>query len=265
MVQRSGYSLGELCWTDVQTPDVAAAKAFYAAVFGWRYEDLPTPDGRSYAKAFLDDDVVATVAPQPQQGDAQRPAQWNIYFATDDARSTAEEADHAGGSVQFGPEDIGDTGSMVFVEPPGGGATGVWQAGTHPGSGRHNEPGAFAWAELLTPEPQAAVGFFQQLFGHAVTEYPQDDGGTYTTLMVNGAEVAGIAPAPQEDDDEDRDGEPGSRGWQVYFGVSSVKEAVLSAVAAGAEVLVEPEFDDDGGIIATLKDPQGGVFSVLEV
>ncbi|MDQ0867098.1 VOC family protein [Arthrobacter globiformis] len=264
MVQRSGYSLGELCWADVQTPDVAAAKAFYAAVFGWRYEDLPTPDGRSYAKAFLDDDLVATVAPQPQQGGAPRPAQWNVYFAAVDARAAAEEADHAGGSVQFGPEDIGDTGTLVFVEPPGGGATGIWQAGTHPGSGRHNEPGTFAWAELITPEPQAAVGFFQQLFGHEVTEYPQDDGGTYTTLMVNGAEVAGIAPAPDEDE-EDGDGDAGSRGWQVYFGVSSVKEAVLSAVSAGAEVLVEPEFDDDGGTIATLKDPQGGVFSVLEL
>ncbi|GAB14504.1 hypothetical protein ARGLB_073_00215 [Arthrobacter globiformis NBRC 12137] len=172
MVQRSGYSLGELCWADVQTPDVAAAKAFYAAVFGWRYEDLPTPDGRSYAKAFLDDDLVATVAPQPQQGGAQRPAQWNVYFAAVDARAAAEEAEHAGGSVQFGPEAIGDTGTMVFVEPPDGGATGIWQAGTHPGSGRHNEPGAFAWAELITPEPQAAVGFFQQLFGHEVTEYP---------------------------------------------------------------------------------------------
>jgi predicted enzyme related to lactoylglutathione lyase len=79
--------------------------------------------------------------------------------------------------------------------------------------------------------------------------------------MVNGAEVAGIAPAPEDDGD----GEAGSRGWQVYFGVSSVKEAVLSAVSAGAEVLVEPEFDDDGGTIATLKDPQGGVFSVLQV
>ena len=264
MVQRSGYSLGELCWADVQTPDVAAAKAFYAAVFGWRYEDLPTPDGRSYAKAFLDDDLVATVAPQPQQGGAPRPAQWNVYFAVVDARAAAEDARHAGGTVQFGPEDIRDTGTMVFVDPPGGGATGIWQAGTHPGSGRHNEPGAFAWAELITPEPQAAVGFFQQLFGHEVTEYPQDDGGTYTTLMVNGAEVAGVAPAPEEDE-EDGDGDAASRGWQVYFGVSSVKEAVLSAVSAGAEVLVEPEFDDDGGTIATLKDPQGGVFSVLEV
>jgi hypothetical protein len=264
MVQRSGYSVGELCWADVQTPDVAAAKTFYAAVFGWRYEDFPTPDGRSYAKAFLDDDLVVTVAPQPQQGGAPRPAHWNVYFAAVDARAAAEEAPHAGGSVQFGPEDIGDTGTMVFVDPPGGGATGIWQAGTHPGSGRYNEPGAFAWAELLTPEPQAAVGFFQQLFGHEVTEYPQDDGGTYTTLMVNGTEVAGVAPVPEDDEDADG-GETGSRGWQVYFGVSSVKEAVLSAVAAGADVLVEPEFAEDGGTIATLKDPQGGVFSVLEV
>ena len=107
MVQRSGYRLGELCWADVQTPDVAAAKVFYAAVFGWCYEDLPTPDGRSYAKAFLADDLVVTVAPQPRQGNTNQPARWNVYFATDDARSTAEEADHAGGS----------TNTMVPVSP----------------------------------------------------------------------------------------------------------------------------------------------------
>ena len=27
MVQRNGYGLGELCWADVQTPDVGAAEA----------------------------------------------------------------------------------------------------------------------------------------------------------------------------------------------------------------------------------------------
>ena len=190
-----------------------------------------------------------------------------------------------GGAVEFGPEEVGDSGVMVFLHPPGGGTTGVWQAGTHAGSRRQNEPGAFAWAELLTPEPRAAVGFFQQLFGHEVTEYPQDDGGTYTTLIAGGAEVAGIAPEPLigdddegEEDAEDREEAAAEeaaasdsaevrarQGWQVYFGVSSVKEAVLAAVAAGAEVLVEPEFAEDGGTIATLKDPQGGVFSVLEV
>jgi predicted enzyme related to lactoylglutathione lyase len=275
MTGRTTFEAGEVCWTDLQTKDVQAAKSFYAAVFGWRYEDLPTPDGRSYAKAFLGDDLVTVIAPQnPQQEAAGTAAQWNIYFAAADAAAVAEEAPHAGGSVQFGPEEVADTGVMVFLAPPGGGTTGVWQPGTHTGAARYNEPGALAWAELLTPEPRAAVAFFQQLFGHEVTEYPQDDGGTYTTLMVHSAEVAGIAPLP-EDYDGDSDGgadaqdQAAQAGWQVYFGVSSVADAVAAAVAAGAVVLIEPEGDgsddEEAGSVATLTDPQGGVFSLLEV
>ena len=68
MNMRTGFTEGEICWTDLQTSDVPAAKAFYAAVFGWRFEDLPTPDGRSYAQAFLGEDLVTVIAPQnPQQ------------------------------------------------------------------------------------------------------------------------------------------------------------------------------------------------------
>lgn len=261
------YQQGAPCWADVQTPDVEAAKTFYAAVFGWTFQDLPTPDGRSYAQAFIGEDLVSVIAPQnPSQEAAGQPAQWNVYFAADDARSLAHDVVHAGGTVQFGPEDVGDTGVMLFMEVPGGGTTGVWQAGTHTGSGLYNEHGAFAWTELLTPEPQAAVGFFQHLFGHDITEYAQDDGGTYITLMVDGAEVAGIAPARGVEGEKAAQASPASLGWQVYFGVSSASEAVLAAAAAGAEVLVEPEFAEDAGtLVATLKDPQGGVFSVVEI
>ncbi|CAN7528504.1 VOC family protein [Arthrobacter sp. LjRoot78] len=280
MTGRTTFNAGEICWTDLQTKDVEAAKAFYAAVFGWRYEDLPTPDGRSYSKAFLGDDLITVIAPQnPQQESSGTAAQWNIYFAVADAGAIVEETPHAGGAVEFGPEEVEDTGVMVFLAPPGGGTTGVWQPGTHTGTARYNESGALAWAELLTPEPQAAVAFFQQLFGHEVTEYPQDDGGTYTTLMVDGAEVAGIAPLPLEDEEDDEGAATGAdpesdtedvlqAGWQVYFGVDSITEAVAAAVAAGAVVLVEPEGDgddEDAGRVATLSDPQGGIFSLLEV
>ena len=92
-----------------------------------------------------------------------------------------------------------------------------------------------------------------------MTEYPQDDGGKYSTLMVNGAEVAGIAAVPA---DAEGTLKP---GWQVYFGVSSVAEAVAAAEAAGGTVLIAPDEDEEAGTIATLEDPQGGVFSVLEV
>ena len=263
MTGRTTFDAGEICWVDLQTRDVEAAKSFYAAVFGWRYEDLPTPDGRSYSKAFLDDDLVTVIAPQnPLQEASGTAAQWNIYFAAADAQAIAGETPHVGGTVEFGPEEVADTGVMVFVAPPGGGTTGVWQPGTHTGTARYNEPGALAWAELLTPEPQAAVAFFQQLFGHEVTEYPQDDGGTYTALMVNGAELAGIAAAPGTSQEDQPNLEA---GWQVYFGVASVAEAVAAAEAAGAAVLVEPQDIEEAGTIATLKDPQGGIFSLLAV
>jgi len=259
MAIRSGFAQGEVCWADLQTSDVAAAKDFYAALFGWRYEDLPTPDGRSYAKAFLGQELVTVIAPQnPQQQQAGAPGQWNVYFAVDDAAGLTADVPHAAGSLEFGPEAVEGTGVMVFFSPPGGGTTGAWQAGSHFGAARTEEPGALAWVELLTPEPQAAVGFFQQLLGHEVTEYPQDDGGTYTTLMVDGTEVAGIATVPAAEPNL----EP---GWQVYFGVASVADAVAAARAAGGVVLVEPEGGEEAGTVATLADPQGGVFSVLEV
>ena len=76
--------------------------------------------------------------------------------------------------------------------------------------------------------------------------------------MVNGAEVAGIVAAAAR--------RLRSR-WQIYFGVADVADAVRKAVAAGAEVLDRTRADDDEtpGATATLKDPQGGVFSLLEV
>ncbi len=256
MTARKQYASGEPCWADLQTRDVAAAKDFYQQVFGWSFKDLPTPDGRSYAQAFVKDQLVAVIAPQnPMQEAAGTHGQWNIYIAATDTDEIADDAVHAGGKLQFGPEAVADTGVLAFIEPPGGGTTGVWQAGTHVGSHLFNEPGALAWAELLTPEPQSAVAFFQQLFGHEVTEYPQDDGGSYSTLMVKGDEVAGIVPADEGDE----------AGWQIYFGVADLRKAVEAAAAAGGELLVEPEDKPETGSLATIQDPQGGILNLIQI
>ncbi len=255
MPKVDAYQDGELCWTDLQTPDVAAAKDFYARVFGWTYRDFPTPDGRSYSQAFAGGDLVSVIAPQnPLQQAAGDPARWNVYFAATDAVSLMQEAVHAGGAAEFGPEDVGDTGVLAFLAPPGGGTTGIWQPGTHRGSSLSNEPGALAWAELSTPEPQTAVGFFQELFGHEVTEYPQDDGPSYSALMAGGREVAGVLPADQG----------AAAEWHIYFGVADLRAAVKAALDAGGQILVEPA-DHPAEGPATIRDPQGGVLSLVPV
>ncbi|HSU48135.1 MAG TPA: VOC family protein [Arthrobacter sp.] len=255
MTVRTAYASGEPCWADLQTPDVPAAKDFYGRLFGWTYEDFPTPDGRSYAQAFVRGQLVATIAPPGPLRPAGTPAQWNIYFAAADAAVLLQDAAHAGGSAEFGPEKVGDTGVLGFIAPPGGGTAGVWEAGSHYGSQLFNEPGALAWTELFTPEPQAAVGFFQQLFGHEVTEYAQDDGGSYSTLLIDGTEVAGVVPAEQGEEAD----------WQIYFGVADVAVAAAAAQAAGGKVLVEPDENPADGTLATIQDPQGGVLNLIQM
>ena len=82
MTSRTHYAHGEPCWADLQTRDVGAAKDFYGALFGWTFQDLPTPDGRRYAQAFLGQDLVAVIAPQnPRPEAAGTPGLWNFYFA----------------------------------------------------------------------------------------------------------------------------------------------------------------------------------------
>ena len=86
-----------------------------------------------------------------------------------------------------------------------------------------------------------------------------------------GRSVFLVAEVQQRNQDIRVAGDPGDAqdtlepGWQVYFGVSDVAAAVQAAVAAGGVVLIEPDEVEEAGTIATLKDPQGGVFSLLEV
>jgi uncharacterized protein len=42
------HAPGTFCWADLGTSDAAAAKRFYAGLFGWTYQDMPMGDGASY-------------------------------------------------------------------------------------------------------------------------------------------------------------------------------------------------------------------------
>ena len=45
MAERSSYTPGTFCWTDLTTPDQSAAKSFYSALLAWTAEDSPMGDG----------------------------------------------------------------------------------------------------------------------------------------------------------------------------------------------------------------------------
>jgi predicted enzyme related to lactoylglutathione lyase len=104
MTDERSYPAGVMCWIDTEQPDVDAARHFYAALFGWTFNDaVPADAPGMYLIAALDGAVVAAIG--PPQGDA--PVMWNTYIAVDDADAAAAAVRSAGGSVTLEPVDAG--------------------------------------------------------------------------------------------------------------------------------------------------------------
>ena len=60
MPERTSHPHATISWTDLETSDLEAAKAFYAGLFGWEYEDMEAGDDAIYSLAKL------TAAPPPR-------------------------------------------------------------------------------------------------------------------------------------------------------------------------------------------------------
>ena len=253
MPARTSYAQGTPNWVDLQTTDQGAAKAFYAGLFGWTYDDQPMGEGAVYSMALLGSDPVAAIAPQsPELKAAGAPSMWNTYIAVDSVDDVTAKVEGAGGQVAMQPFDIMEAGRMSFVLDPSGAAVAFWQANRHIGASRVNEHGTITWNELITTDPGAAK-FYEQVLG--MTTSAMDMGqGVYTLFEVGGTQVGGTTE-PQM---------PGvPNHWHVYFAVDDADAAVARALETGGTVLVEP-FDSPVGRIAVLQDPQGAIFSIIK-
>ncbi|MDT3439396.1 MULTISPECIES: VOC family protein [unclassified Pseudofrankia] len=98
---------GAFCWNELDTRDVAAAKAFYPAVFGWATDDSGAQGGpMEYYEWKLGGAVIGGMMPMPEMVPAEVPSFWMTYFAVADADAVAAKTVELGGSVILGPADI---------------------------------------------------------------------------------------------------------------------------------------------------------------
>jgi predicted enzyme related to lactoylglutathione lyase len=130
----------------------------------------------------------------------------------------------------------------------------LWQPKNSIGAYLVNEPGTLCWNELMTSDVDAALPFYEKLFGWKRNRVTAGE-VEYNELQLDGRGVGGAMASPVA-------GMPAV--WGVYFAVDDCDKAVETASANGGTVLHEP-LDIQPGRFAVLADPAGAVFNVLEL
>lgn len=244
---------GTPCWVDATFPDLEGAKSFYGDVLGWTFGES-SPEFGDYTQAYVDGKAVAALSP-PMPGQ-ESPSAWCLYLASADASATAARIRDAGGQVDMGPMQVGDFGTMLIARDPSGVSFGVWQAGTHEGFEKRGEPGAFAWAEVFTREPEKSDAFFPALFSYRVQRM-EDDNIDFKIFKLGDDAALGRMKMGDEFPPEV------PPYINVYFAVDDCDAAVAKATQRGGKLHFGP-MDMPFGRFAALADQQGAAFSVID-
>jgi uncharacterized protein len=242
MSERTSYPPGAFSWAELATSDAAGAKAFYAELFGWDYDDNETGGGPVYSMALLRGKPVAALFASEQ------PPHWNCYVTVESADDSAQRASAAGGTVVAEPFDVMEVGRMAVVADPVGAALCLWEPRLQIGAAIVNESGAMTWNDLVTSDPDAAERFYGELFGWTFEALP--DAGGYRIIRNGERSNGGVMPMP--------DAPP---SWVPYFGHDDVDALAGRIGELGGSVFNGPMATGPGRI-AVLGDPQGAAFCV---
>ena len=111
--------VGEFCWDELLTNDVAAARAFYQSLFDWGSSDWNMGPEGTYTLFTVGDTPVAGMMKLPEG--APQPPNWLPYVAVEDADATVQKACELGGQVAWPPTDIPDVGRIAALLDSTGG------------------------------------------------------------------------------------------------------------------------------------------------
>ncbi len=111
------------------------------------------------------------------------------------------------------------------------------------------------WADVTSPDVDAAAEFYTELFGWEAEKDPRPEAGGYTMFSRNGKHVAAASP-PQQD------GIPPH--WTVYLASDDVDATATRIREAGGTVLAEPFDVFDSGRMTVATDPDGAAFGVWQ-
>jgi len=109
---------GAFCWADLNTPDAAAASAFYAGLLGWKLEP-GEKDPSGYLHIRNGDSFIGGV-PSAEQIPPNTPAHWLLYFEVADCDARVAQATELGGRALMPPMSLEGVGRFAVIADPQG-------------------------------------------------------------------------------------------------------------------------------------------------
>jgi predicted enzyme related to lactoylglutathione lyase len=110
--------------TELNTSDVAAAKAFYKKIFDWKFQDMPAGT-QTYTMLNEGGRGIGGIQQQPMPG---APSAWLPYVTVGDVKKTLERAREAGATVVLDYHEIGANGAIGILVDPTGATLGLWES-----------------------------------------------------------------------------------------------------------------------------------------
>lgn len=115
---------GIFVWNELNTRDIEAAKAFYAATLGWSFEPMPIEGRADYCIIRQAETRVGGIFVLEGPEFDGVPEHWFSYIAVDDVDARAAGVAGAGGAVLRPAFDIPGVGRIAIIRDSLGAVSG---------------------------------------------------------------------------------------------------------------------------------------------
>jgi predicted enzyme related to lactoylglutathione lyase len=250
------HHVGKVIFVELVTPDLAAAKKFYAGLFGWTFHDIQA--GKiQYAEAFLDGRPVAGLVQKNLPVSEHRKPAWLSFFSVRDVDAAKKVALQNAAKVLFEPHDVPDRGREAVFADPQEAVFAVLDSSSGDPSDVLPAPGEWIWSSLITSDPNTDAAFYQKLFDYEVFALPASQGAQHLLLASDNYARASVNTLPVN--------KPNVHPhWLNYVRVEDAVKMTAKVVELGGRVVVAPRIDRQGGKVAVVADPLGAFFGLLE-
>ena len=237
---------GRFVWRDLMSKDVATAKRFYSALFGWRFEDMKRGD-RSYSLARLGSEPVAgivDVSALPNAG-----PQWLSFMEVADVDKTVAQVQSDGGQILLEPREVPSIARAAVIADPQGAPLGIAQLRRTVADPTQPTASHFFWQEYLAKDAVKGLEFYKRVANYDSKVSDTQLGFEYHILMKTRPR-AGLFQLPAEATNV-------LPNWLPYVLVNDPTTLAARVTGLGGRILVPSAPERRKGTLVVIADPEG--------